>query len=455
MTVIKGRSNFRPFPHQRAVMVSPKRHRCAVLHRRAGKTVMSVMMCLEAVINCRRKAPRAYYIAPYQKQAKKLAWDYVKDICGKSDLFSVNNSELSVTFTPNGGKLILAGADNTDALRGIYADFVVVDEMADCDPRLWTNVIRPALADRAGRALICGTPRGRGNFLYELSKTDPDDPEWAYFSFNCEQTGVLKAEEIEATRRDMVRGNSAYGEALFQQEMMCSFVAALIGAIYGNEMTALQNEGRYTSVRYDPSLPVVTCWDLGYADATAIHYIQQVGSEVRIVEYEEHVFTSLPEVIRQVRAKPYIYSDHFAPHDIRVREYSLGRSRLEVARDLGIDFIVAPNWSIEEGVAAVQRLLPNCWINNQKGGERALECLVGYKFDYDEDKRAFKLNPRHDHTSHCADALRTYATARERACPYRAAVEGAHGGSYRNIRSGGPLAAAGHAGDVDHRERRR
>jgi phage terminase large subunit len=416
MTVIKGRINFRPFPHQAEVMKSPKRHRCAVFHRRAGKTIMAVMMCLETIVTCERKMPRAYYIAPFQKQARKLSWDYFKDIVSKSDLFVTNNSEPSITFKPNGGKIILAGADNTNALRGIYADFVVVDEMADCDPRLWTNVIRPALADRKGRALICGTPRGRGNFLYELSKTEANDPEWAYFCFNCEQTGVLDAEEIEATRRDMVRGNSSYGEALYQQEMMCSFIAALIGAIYGREMTALQNDGRFTTVQHDDSLPVFTSWDLGYADATAIHFLQQVGSEVRIIDYEEYNFTSLPEVIKRVLAKGYIYGEHYAPHDIRVREYSLGRSRLEVARDLGIDFTVAPNWSIEEGIASVQRLLPNVWMDKNRC-ERVLECLVGYRFEFDEERGSFKVSPRHDHTSHCADALRVYATAKEDTLP--------------------------------------
>jgi hypothetical protein len=141
-----------------------------------------------------------------------------------------------------------------------------------------------------------------------------------------------------------------------------------------------------------------------------------VGSEIRIIEYCEFNFTALPEVIKHVLGKGYIYAEHFAPHDIRVREYSSGRSRLQVAQDLGIDFTIAPKWSVEEGIAAVQRLLNTVYIDHNKA-ERALECLSGYRFDYDEDKRAFKLTPRHDHTSHCADALRYYATAREDTLP--------------------------------------
>jgi phage terminase large subunit len=425
MTVITGRSNFRPFSHQREVMNSPKRHRCAVMHRRAGKTVMAVMMCLQEMLTCTKKSPRIYYVAPYLKQSKKLAWDYFRNIIhhANSPHFSVNNSELSIHFKPNDGKIVLAGADNTDALRGIYCDFVVVDEMADCDPRLWTNVLRPALSDRKGRALICGTPRGRGNFLYDLSKIEPDDPEWAYFKYDCWQTGVLAQEEIEATRRDMVRGNASMGQVLFEQEMECSFSAGVIGAIYGNEIATLQKEGRYTNIQYDPSFPVFTAWDLGYSDSTAIHFIQQVGSDVRIIEYAEFNFTALTEVIRLVLAKGYVYAEHFAPHDIRVTEYSSGRSRLQVAQDLGIDFTIAPKWSVEEGIAAVQRLLQFCYIDHNKA-ERALECLSAYRFDYDEEKRSFKVTPRHDHTSHCADALRYYATAKEETLPLMGGARG-------------------------------
>ena len=142
-----------------------------------------------------------------------------------------------------------------------------------------------------------------------------------------------------------------------------------------------------------------------------------------MIDYEEFNFTALPEVIRLVLSKGYIYTEHFAPHDIRVTEYSSGRTRQQVAADLGIDFTIAPKWGREEGISSVQRLLGNMWIDHDKA-ERVLECLVGYRFDYDEDKRAFKTIPRHDHTSHCADALRYYATAKRTPCRSARALGG-------------------------------
>jgi hypothetical protein len=263
------------------------------------------------------------------------------------------------------------------------------------------------------------------NLLYELSKIDRDNSEWAYFKFDAFEAGMLSHEEIEATRRDMVSANPGHGEALFQQEMLVSFNAALIGAIYGKEMDRLQNEGRFTDVRHDASLPVMTAWDLGYADATAVWYLQQVGSEIRAIAYEEYTLTSFVEILSKVKAKPYIYSDHFGPHDLRVREYGSGRSRRDIASELGVEFTLAPNWSIEEGIEAVQGLLGHLWID-QNAGDRGLECLVNYKFAYDDSARCFKTRPDHSWASHGADALRIFAVARDNAMPDRSGARSAN-----------------------------
>ena len=419
MPTIKGKLNFHPKPHQAAVMGCKKRHRAVVMARRSGKTVMALIECFLTIITCKHKAPRAYYVSPYLKQSKKVAWDYCKDLAQSGGkLFEINNSELSIMFKPNGGKLMLAGGDNADSLRGIMADFVVLDEVADMDPMLWPTVIRPALADRNGRGLLCGTPRGRMNLLYDLSKIDADDPVWGYFKFDAYQAGMLSVAEIEATRADMVRANPGHGEALFQQEMLVSFNAALIGAIYGVQMDRLQNEGRFTNVHYDPALPVMTAWDLGFKDSTAVWFLQQVGSEIRAIEYQEWTLSSLVDILHQVKAKPYIYSEHYGPHDLRVREYGSGRSRRDIASELGVEFTLAPNWSVEEGIEAVQGLLGHLWID-QKAGDRGLECLVNYKFDYDDAQRCFKTKPLHSWASHGADALRMFAVARDNALPDR------------------------------------
>ena len=416
MTLIRGKINFQPKAHQAAVLDSPKRHRCAVMHRRAGKTVLFCVDLLGAMLTCRLKSPRVYYIAPYLKQAKKLAWDYVSSMCGSSPLFDINRGDLTITFEPTDAKLTIAGADNIHALRGIYADEIAVDELADCDPNLVHEVLRPAIADRRGRLLLGGTPRGRMNMLYEKSKTKPDDPDWGYFKYDYTETNMLHPAEVEAMRREMP-------DALFQQELLCSFNAALFGAVYGREMNELQQSGRFTSVNYDRSLPVITTWDLGYKDATAVIFLQEIGSEVRMIDYLELQLHALPEVIAIVKAKPYNYSEHFAPPDINITEYGSGLSRVQIAQEHGIEFTQAPQWDLEDMIESVQGLLPHLWIDQERG-ERALECLVSYVFELDKTRNVLKTKPAHSWPSHCCTALSFYAAARDRALPGAGGAKG-------------------------------
>src|SRR5262245_64483209 len=128
---------FRAKPHQKAVLNDQTRHRCVVMHRRAGKTVTAVFALIEALLTCQRPHPRVAFISPFLKQSKKLAWDYLANTVSQAPhVFDISKGELTVNCRLNNGKAMLLGADNIDAIRGIYLDFVVVDEMADVDPNL-------------------------------------------------------------------------------------------------------------------------------------------------------------------------------------------------------------------------------------------------------------------------------------------------------------------------------
>jgi phage terminase large subunit len=435
---MRGFVNFPAKPHQAAVLNDRTRNRCIVFHRRAGKTVLAVFACLEAVMTCTRPMPRVGFISPFLKQSKKLAWDYLANTVAQAPhVFDISKGELTVTFRPNAGKITLYGADNIDAIRGVYFDFVVVDEMADVDPALWDSVLVYCLADRSGRALISGTPRGRMNKLYEfaLMGQDAAEPDWSYHCYTAEQTGMLPQGEIDRMKRQVEAGH--LNRALYAQEMECSFNAALIGAIYGDEMNRLQAEGRYTSLSFDPSLPVMTAWDLGWADATAVWHIQRRGNQLHVIGYEEFSLTKLPDIIAALKAKPWAanYSEHFGPHDLNVTEYGSGNSRWQIADRLGFTFEVTPNWSKEDGIESVRSLLPMLWINTENGGGRALEVLVNYRFEFDADHRAFKVKPLHDWTSHGADALRMFAVAHDAA----RFGSGTSGNSRRRGRAGNQL----------------
>src|SRR5207245_10942869 len=152
-----------------------ERFACIVTHRRAGKTVACIHDLQRSATQAKKIRPRFAYLAPFLRQSKTVAWDYLRTAMAPARAIgaSAHETELRVDY-PNGGQVRLYGADNPDAMRGIYLDGIVLDEYADMDPRVWSEIIRPALADRQGWAVFIGTPRGRNSFfeLWRRSHTD-------------------------------------------------------------------------------------------------------------------------------------------------------------------------------------------------------------------------------------------------------------------------------------------
>jgi len=372
-----------------------------VLHRRAGKTVLAILWLLIQVLQCEKPRPRGYYVASTYAQAKRIVWDYLvhygTQLGGKPNI-----AELRMDF-PNGGRVQLLGAEpsSIDQIRGVYSDALVLDETADLSSRLWTEILRPTLADREGRMMSIGTPKGRGNLFHKFYERAANRENWHRLLMTCDDTGELPQSEIDEMRGDM-------SEAEFQQELYCSFNAAIAGAYYAEELNALYTLERpqVTRVPYDKGLPVVTAWDLGISDSTAVVFAQySPGGEIRIIDYLETQGAGLPEIIRLVKAKPYQYGQHIAPHDIRVRELGSGRSRLEIARGLGINFSIAPKQGVMDGIEAVRGQISRMWFDAENC-ERLLECLVHYRTEYDDKRQTFKETPLHDWSSHAADAMR-------------------------------------------------
>jgi len=403
------------------LVLTDRRFAVAVAHRRAGKTVAAVQRLILRAMSCPRPDARAAYIAPTYGQAKRAAWDYLKRLSASVQT-KAHETELTVSLV-NGARISLYGADNPDTLRGIYLDDVVLDEYADMAPRVWPEIVRPALSDRRGSALFIGTPKGRNDFWLRYDAAQRD-PEWAAVMLKASETGLLPADELEAARKAMTPDQYA-------QEYECSFDAAVIGSYYGKLLDEAQTEGRITRVPHEPAKQVETWWDLGVGDSTAIWFAQRVRDEVRLIDYYEMTGEGLPHYAKVLQAKPYIYSRHVAPHDIAVRELGSGRSRLEMAAGLGISFEVAPNLPVDDGIGAVRLMLPKCWFDDEKCAA-ALEALRQYRKDYDERLKVFRDRPRHDWTSHCADAFRMGAVAwqeqRERMkAPLRGPMRGPSG----------------------------
>ena len=310
---------YRARPQFRAFHDRSERFACIVAHRRAGKTVACVQDLHRGALLSQKLRPRYAYLSPFLRQSKQVAWDYVRAAMapGRDIGACVHETELRVDY-PNGGQVRLFGADNPDALRGIYLDGVVLDEYADMDPRVWSEIIRPALADREGWAVFIGTPKGR-NAFFEMWRRSQSEPGWFSLMLKASETGLIAPQELMLARRDL-------SEAQYAQEFECSFDAAVTGAYYGALMRQAETDGRVSGVPYDPAALVWTAWDLGIRDATAIWFAQMVGREIRIIDYYEASGVDLGHYARELMAKPYAYAGHIVPHDARPRSSAPARA---------------------------------------------------------------------------------------------------------------------------------
>jgi len=397
---------YHPRPLQRHLHDSVRRWTVVVAHRRFGKTFWAINHLLRDALTMRKKNVRLAYIAPTYRQAKVIAWDILKNMSRVIPDISINETELRIDY-PTGARIRLYGAgDDPDALRGQYFHGVVMDEYAQMPANLFGEILRPALSDKKGYAIWIGTPMGQDAFhdLYQQAKIKEEaDPKSAWMTalFRASETNVIDAEEL-ADAKDIMT------DAEFNQEYECSFQAAIEGSYYGSFMDRAENEGRLISVPYDPMLPVNTAWDLGISDSTCILMYQVAGNEIRIIDVYEMDGEGLAHYISYLSTKPYTWGTHTAPHDIQVRELGTGRSRLEQAASLGINFQIAPQIGVQDGINAVRTIFPRIWID-KVNCRIVVEALRNYRREKNKRTNEFKPRPLHDWSSHICDAVRYMA----------------------------------------------
>lgn len=386
-----------------------QRFACLVCHRRAGKTVATLNDLLDSALRCKDRGALFAYIAPQRNQAKGVSWGMMRRFLEPlgPTRYIINEAELTIKFW-NGAEIRFYGADNPDALRGIGLNGVVLDEFADMEPRLWPEVIRPALADRRGWAVFIGTPRGHNQFWSIFQQAQKEG--WFWVDLKASQSGILPEEELKALRDHMT-------EEQYAQELETNFEAAVHGAYYAKLIGAAREGGRICSVPWEPKRPVHTAWDLGFADATAICFAQVVGQEVHIIDYHEASGESLGYYVNILRGKPYTYGRHILPADVGAHELGTGKSRLEVLQSLGLfsTQILQNQLDFADGINAVRTLIPRCWFDAVKC-DRLIEALTMYRSDVDKrvinpdtKQPVLKNKPVHDWTSHGADSFRYLA----------------------------------------------
>ena len=241
---------YTPRPFQQELHDLLDQHRFAVLncHRRFGKTVCILNHLIKAALTIPLPNPRFAYVAPTYKQAKSIAWDYIKQFTGKIPGVKYNETELRCDL-PNGSRITLLSGENAESIRGIFLDGVCIDETAQVNPKLWNEILRPALSDRKGFCYFIGTPAGMNNFFYEIHQHAVKDKSWLAYTAPVSKTNIIDQEELDAARAQM-------GENKYKQEFECDWIANIEGSVYGDIIKKIEQEDNFTVLEYDPSLLV-------------------------------------------------------------------------------------------------------------------------------------------------------------------------------------------------------
>ena len=392
----RPRKQFLPF-HRRK-----QRWACIVAHRRAGKSVATVMDLIDAALRCKKPDGRFAYISPTYAQAKDICWNYLKRFTSNIPNIEQRESDLSVIF-PNGARVRLYGCEHYDRLRGIYLDAVVMDEVADMPPQAWSEVIRPALSDRNGWAVFIGTPKGRNQF-FQLHQHAQSDPSWFSLVLKADETGILSEQELDDMRAMLTPEQ-------FAQEFACSFDAAILGAYYGRDIADAEAAGRIGTVSHDPAIPVHTAWDLGISDSTAIWFFQVVMSELHVIDYYEASGYNVAHYAAVLASKPYAYGTEWLPHDSMARQMGTGRSIFETLKaQTSRHPRLVPKLSVMDGINATRITIGRAWFDAERCHD-GLEALRAYRADYDDKAKVFHDRPKHDWSSHGSDAARYMSLA--------------------------------------------
>lgn len=397
-------NRFKPRSYQLPIIdaIENKKFRrvLAILPRRAGKDITAFNLCIRYLL---RKVCVVYYIFPTYAQGKKVIFDSITndgtrilDFIPKELVASINSQEMKIRFV-NGSLLQVVGSDNVDSLMGTNPQMCVFSEYALQDPRAY-QYIRPILTANDGVALFLSTPRGK-NHLWELYQIAQQSPDWFCYKLTVEDTNHIPMSEIEKEKQSGIMSDD-----LIQQEYYTSFTMGVEGSYYAKYLDRMRVKNQIGDVPWETGFKVNTAWDLGVRDSTTILFFQVIGQTVRIIDSYENSKVGLDHYVKVIEQKPYSYARHFAPHDIKVREFGSGLTRIEKAKQLGINFSVAPDLSIEDGIEAVRSALSKIWID--QSCTNFLKALENYRQEYDPKKKVYKNHPLHDWSSHWADCLR-------------------------------------------------
>lgn len=277
-----------------------------------------------------------------------------------------------------------------------------VDEAETVSETAWQKLI-PTVREHDSEVWVTWNPESKESATHKRFREDPPDNA-KIVEMNYQDNPWFPDVLNEERKTDKVKRPEAYDHI-----WLGDYLTHNAGAYYAIEMRDAKSSGRIGFVPYEPSLGVITSWDLGIGDSTSIWFFQVSGAEIRVIDYYENNGVGLDHYARALNDKGYIYSEHILPHDVQVKELGSGKSRIETLDNLGIRPItIAPKLGVDDGIQASRSIIPRCWFDAEKV-ERGIDCLRQYHREYNETNKAWQGRPKHDWASHGADAFRYFA----------------------------------------------
>jgi len=424
-------NGWNPYPHQRRMWkymnagrdkfgnLPPGKRAVCVDHRRSGKD--SSALNFTATESVRVKGVY-YHMLPTLAQAKRVIWNGIDrnsrriiDQAFPKEIVKTVNKQDYLIETKTGSMWQLGGSDNYDAFMGTNIKGVVFSEWSLCNPRAW-DYIRPILRENGGWAIFIYTPRGRnhGLSLFEMAKNNPG---WYACMNTVNETvmhngkPILTAQDIDEERA------SGMTDEMIQQEFYCSFEAEMPGAYFANDLAKARDEGRICTIEIDPLIPVHTFWDIGISkgNAMCVWMVQAKQREIRLINFIEKEDSDIPWFVNEIREftkKHRCYlGEHFAPHDIDVRDIITKKTRRQVVSEtLGFNFRAVPKIGDKnEAIQAAHSIFPRCWFDKNRC-RNGISGLSSYRRQEDKmNPGRFLDKPVHDWASNTADSYMTLA----------------------------------------------
>jgi len=385
---------------------------CSVIHRRAGKDTISIQALL---LRSLMRVGTHIYLLPLQKQAREVVWSGL-DHTGKPFISYIpeclieykNDARMEMRLI-NGSRLIFGGSNNFNGMMGTNPVSIIYSEFSLHNP-LARQYLNPILIENGGLEVLQFTPRGK-NHGWDVFDTVRENPRYLVQHLSVKETKktdgtpVITPEQIEEAKK------MGMSKEMVEQEFMVSFEIGNLGAYFTREMSEMEREGRLTTLKANPSLPLHSAWDLGGTDATAGWLFQIEGNRVKLLHLLHDsgqplkYYLDAAERIRQsIGCK---WGNHFMPHDVKQEHqgWEHTESRLMQARKAGWNFQVTHKVNFEDGIEAIRYVFPNIMIDkvNCQMGVRAIR---EYQREYDDARACYRSKPLDNWATHIVDALR-------------------------------------------------